>query len=44
MIVRLDDLIKALKLPYEVRDYQREAFKYSVEKDRCLLVSPTASW
>ena len=40
---KIDDLIKALKLPYEVRDYQREAFKYSVEKDRCLLVSPTAS-
>ncbi|MDB4343040.1 DEAD/DEAH box helicase family protein [bacterium] len=40
---KIDDLIKALKLPHEVRDYQREAFKYSVEKDRCLLVSPTAS-
>ena len=40
---KLDNLIKALKLPHEVRDYQREAFKYSVEKDRCLLVSPTAS-
>ena len=40
---KIDELIKALKLPYEVRDYQREAFKYSVEKDRCLLVSPTAS-
>ena len=35
---------KALKIPkIEIRDYQREAFKYSVEKDRCLLVSPTAS-
>ena len=40
---KLDNLIKALKLPFEVRDYQREAFKYSVQKDRCLLVSPTAS-
>ena len=40
---KLDELIKALKLPFEVRDYQREAFKYSVQKDRCLLVSPTAS-
>jgi len=40
---KIDELIKALKLPYEVRDYQREAFKYSVEQDRCLLVSPTAS-
>jgi superfamily II DNA or RNA helicase len=41
--IKLDNLIKALKLPFEVRDYQREAFKYSVQKDRCLLVSPTAS-
>ena len=40
---KLDNLITALKLPFEVRDYQREAFKYSVQKDRCLLVSPTAS-
>jgi superfamily II DNA or RNA helicase len=40
---KLNNLIKALKLPHEVRDYQREAFKYSVQKDRCLLVSPTAS-
>ena len=40
---KLDNLIKALKLPHEVRDYQREAFRYSVEKNRCLLVSPTAS-
>ena len=40
---KLDNLIKALKLPHEVRDYQREAFRYSVQKDRCLLVSPTAS-
>ena len=40
---KIDNLIKALKLPHEVRDYQREAFKYSIEKNRCLLVSPTAS-
>ena len=40
---KLDDLIKALKLPHEVRNYQRDAFRYSVEKNRCLLVSPTAS-
>ena len=26
-----------------VRDYQKEAFRYSIEKNRCLLVSPTAS-
>ena len=40
---KLDSLIKALKLPHEVRDYQKEAFKYSIQKNRCLLVSPTAS-
>ena len=40
---KVDDLIKALKLPFEVRDYQKTAFKYSIQKDRCLLVSPTAS-
>jgi len=27
----------------EVRDYQKEAFTYSVKKNRCLLLSPTAS-
>ena len=40
---KIDDLIKALKLPHEVRDYQKESFRYSVQKNRCLLVSPTAS-
>jgi hypothetical protein len=29
---KVEDLIKALKLPFEVRDYQKEAFKYSVQK------------
>ena len=39
------DFLKPLskKKPITIRDYQREAFKYSVQKDRCLLVSPTAS-
>jgi superfamily II DNA or RNA helicase len=40
---KLDRFIKALKVPLEIRDYQIEAFKHSVEKSRCLLVSPTAS-
>jgi len=40
---KLDHLIKALKLPHEVRDYQKEAFVHSVKKNRCLLVSPTAA-
>ena len=40
---KLDQFMKALKVPLEIRDYQKEAFRYSVEKGRCLLVSPTAS-
>src|SRR5210317_887040 len=36
--------VKALKIPnIEVRDYQREAFVHSIQKSRCLLLSPTAS-
>ena len=44
----LDQFLDILK-PYskgkriEMRDYQREAFKTSVLKQRCLLLSPTAS-
>ena len=40
---KIDALIKALKIPLEIRDYQREAFVHSIRKNRCLLVSPTAS-
>jgi len=41
---KVDKFIKALKIPnIEVRDYQREAFVHSIKKNRCLLVSPTAS-
>jgi superfamily II DNA or RNA helicase len=41
---KIDKFIKALKIPnIEVRDYQREAFVHSIKKNRCLLVSPTAS-
>ena len=40
----VDKFIKALKIPkIEVRDYQREAFVHSIQKNRCLLLSPTAS-
>jgi superfamily II DNA or RNA helicase len=39
----VDGFINALKIPLEVRDYQREAFIYSLRKNRCLLLSPTAS-
>ena len=41
---KIDQFIKALKIPkIEVRDYQKEAFVHSVKKNRCLLLSPTAS-
>src|SRR6056300_1170543 len=41
---KIDKFIKALKIPkIEIRDYQREAFVHSIKKNRCLLVSPTAS-
>ena len=40
---KVKDFIKALKIPLEVRDYQKEAFIYATKKNRCLLLSPTAS-
>ena len=40
---KIDQFIKALKIPLEVRDYQKEAFVHSIKRNRCLLVSPTAS-
>jgi len=41
---KIDKFIKALKIPkIEIRDYQKEAFVHSIKKNRCLLVSPTAS-
>ena len=40
---KVDEFIKALKIPMEVRDYQKEAFIHAVKKNRCLLLSPTAS-
>ena len=39
---KVEDFIKALKIPLEVRDYQKEAFIYATKKNRCLLLSPTA--
>ena len=42
-ISKVDEFIKALKIPMEVRDYQKEAFIHAVQKNRCLLLSPTAS-
>jgi len=39
----VDGFIKALKIPLELRDYQIEAFIHGLKKNRCLLLSPTAS-
>lgn len=38
-----DEFIAKLKLPHEVRDYQKKAFVYAIRNRRGLLVSPTAS-
>ena len=40
---KVDAFIKALKIPFEARDYQKEAFIHAVKKNRTLLLSPTAS-
>jgi hypothetical protein len=39
----IDTFIRALKIPLELRDYQKEAFRHALEVNRCLLLSPTAS-
>jgi len=39
----VEKFTKALKVPMEIRDYQKEAFVYATQKNRCLLLSPTAS-
>jgi ATP-dependent helicase YprA (DUF1998 family) len=39
----IDGFIKALKIPLEIRDYQKAAFIHGLKKNRCLLLSPTAS-
>ena len=40
---KVDKFIEALNIPFKVRDYQKEAFIYATKKNRCLLLSPTAS-
>lgn len=40
---KIDGFIEALKIPMEIRDYQKQAFIWSLKKNRCLLLSPTAS-
>lgn len=37
------EFIEGLKMPFEVRDYQVDAFVHAVKKQRSVLVSPTAS-
>ena len=37
---KVDAFIKALKIPFEVRDYQKEAFTYATKKNRCLYFHP----
>ena len=36
----VDSFINKLKIPFEVRDYQK-SFVYSMIKSRCLMLSPT---
>ena len=40
---KVNGFIKALKIPMETREYQKEAFTHALTKNRCLLLSPTAS-
>ena len=40
---KIDGFIEALKIPMKIRDYQKQAFIWSLKKSRCLLLSPTAS-
>lgn len=42
-VVEAKEFINGLELPFEVRDYQLEAFVHAVRKRRSLLLSPTAS-
>jgi len=37
------DWIKTLNLPFEIRDYQYDAFCHAVQHKRCVLLSPTGS-
>jgi ATP-dependent helicase YprA (DUF1998 family) len=39
----VDKFVSGLKIPMEIRDYQKQAFVHALQKNRCLLLSPTAS-
>ena len=40
---QIDEFVKSLELPLEIRDYQRDAFAHAVRNRRAVLLSPTAS-
>lgn len=42
-VVEAKDFIASLELPFEMRDYQMDAFIHAVQARRAVLVSPTAS-
>lgn len=42
-IAEAKQFIKGLNLPFEVRDYQLDAFAHAIKKRRSLMLSPTAS-
>lgn len=39
----LDDFIRSLHLPYDLRSYQKEGIRYALEQEKCLVISPTGS-
>ena len=39
----IDKFVESLRLPFTPRQYQIDAFKYAIENERGLLLSPTAS-
>jgi superfamily II DNA or RNA helicase len=42
-LVEAVDFVKTLNLPFEIRDYQLQAFVHAIRNKRILLLSPTAS-
>ena len=42
-IAEAKQFLKGLNLPFEVRDYQLDAFAHAIKKRRSLMLSPTAS-
>jgi superfamily II DNA or RNA helicase len=42
-IVKNEEFLSSLKLPFEPRDYQLDGFHHALSYKKCLLISPTAS-